>query len=78
MLRAEQWRKADEFEREAYHAMMHRQAQNAKRVKASDLYRHPGRKTSPKVVNLREKTQADNEWLSRLKSASGHTASRKE
>lgn len=69
MMRAQQWRIADEYERESHFAMMREQAHRAKRPKASDLYRHPSRKKAGDITDMKEKTRADNEWLSRLVSA---------
>lgn len=70
MIRAEQWRKADEYERESHFVMMAEQAHRAKRPKASDLYRHPSRKKAGDLTDKKEKARADNEWLSRLVSVS--------
>ena len=69
MMRAQSHRIADEYEKQSHFALMQRQANNAKRVKASDLYKHPYKQPATRVQSLREKAQADNEWLSRLVSA---------
>lgn len=59
---------------------MYRSAQNAKRIKATDLFKRPNgneETVETKVARLEENTRDTNDWLARL-SSGGASADGKE
>lgn len=80
LFRAQQQRRYDEYERMSHEAMMYRSAQNAKSIKATDMFKRPDGKeesVETKVARLEENTRDTNDWLARLTSG-GAGAGRKE
>lgn len=76
LFRAHQQRRYDEYERMSHEAMMFRQAQNAKRIKPTDLFKRPSDSSAEttkvaKVERLKKNTRNANEWLARLTSGGG-------
>ena len=67
LLKAQQERQYDEYEREAHIAIMHEAAHRATRPKASDLFKRPADGVTEE--NLRkqaEKSKHAEEWLSQF------------
>lgn len=61
-------KKYDEYEDKANEAMMFRHAQNAKRVKKSDLFKRPidESKAEDKAEKMQEESEKASEWLSQF------------
>lgn len=68
MVRAEQERIYDEYERMATSAVWREIAHRSKRIKPSDLFKRPtdAKADNAKLQNLREQTRMDNAWLASL------------
>lgn len=73
MLRAQQERKSDEYERMAHEALMNRQAQHAEKLTLSDLYKRPVDEevAQAKADELVDKSEYASEWLSQFTNFSG-------
>lgn len=68
MLRAQQERSYDDYERMALDAVWRESAHRSKRIKPDDLFKRPNgeMKTVETVERLKEKTLKTNEWLASL------------
>lgn len=68
LMRAEQERRYDDYERMTTGALMNRQAYHAKSLKPSDLFKRPldTELAKKKAEELIEKTRHTSEWLSQF------------
>lgn len=75
LMRAQQERTADEYERMSHEAMMMRQAHHAKKLTLSDLYKRPNSGDSggeaTRIERLKESTRNTNEWLAGFTTSKG-------
>lgn len=68
LMRAQQERKFDDYEREAFVAMMHENASRIKRPKVSDLFKRPVdvELAEKKTKELVDKSRHASEWMSQF------------
>lgn len=68
LMRAQQERQFDDYEREAFVAIMHENAARSKRLKMSDLFKRPVDATlaKKKTQELAEKAKMASDWISQF------------
>ena len=73
MVRAQDERLYDEYDRMAASAMMQRKATDAKRLKQSDLFKRPidGNAAEEKMLGFKDKAENATDWLSQFSNFRG-------